>query len=70
MHKIGSCLQKPRLRGDPRLQALSWLLDFLLGNSLLGDEHVLSVSEVAIQMNAMIKIHVCHDMQFSNYVAW
>jgi hypothetical protein len=26
----------------------SWLLDFLLGNSLLGDEHVLSVSEVAI----------------------
>jgi hypothetical protein len=26
----------------------SLLLDFLLGNSLLGDEHVLSVSEVAI----------------------
>jgi hypothetical protein len=26
----------------------SWLLDFLLDNSLLGNEHVLSVSEVAI----------------------
>jgi hypothetical protein len=26
----------------------SWLLDFFLGNSLLRDEHVLSVSEVAI----------------------
>jgi hypothetical protein len=26
----------------------SLLLDFLLGNSFLGDEHVLSVNEVAI----------------------
>jgi hypothetical protein len=26
----------------------SWLLNFLLGNSLLQDEHVLSISEVAI----------------------
>jgi hypothetical protein len=27
---------------------LGWLLGFLLGSSLLGDEHVLSVGEVAI----------------------
>jgi hypothetical protein len=26
----------------------SWLLDFLLDSSLLGNEHVLSISEVAI----------------------
>jgi hypothetical protein len=39
---------------------LSWLLDFLLGNFLLGDEHVLSISEVEIEMNAMNKIHVCY----------
>jgi hypothetical protein len=26
----------------------SWLLDFLVDNSLLGNEHVLSASEVAI----------------------
>jgi hypothetical protein len=27
---------------------LGWLLDFLLDNSLLGNEHLLSVSEVAL----------------------
>jgi hypothetical protein len=48
MYKTGACLQKLRLQGDPRWQAWSWLLDFLMGNFLLGDEHVLSISEVAI----------------------
>jgi hypothetical protein len=44
MHKTGACLQKLRLR-----EILGgWLLGFLLGSSLLGDEHVLSISEVAI----------------------
>jgi hypothetical protein len=43
----------------------SWLLVFLIDSSLLGNEHVLSVSEVA--MNAMSKIYAWHDMKFSNY---
>jgi hypothetical protein len=47
MHKTGACLQKLGLRGDPRWQALELAPD-LLGSSLLGDEHVLTVSEVAI----------------------
>jgi hypothetical protein len=36
------------LQGDPLWQARDWLLDFLLDNFLLGNEHILSVSEVAI----------------------
>jgi hypothetical protein len=43
MHKTGACLQKLRLRGDPRWQALEWAPGLPLG-----DEHVLSVSEVEI----------------------
>jgi hypothetical protein len=48
MHKTGACLQKLRLQGDPRWQALELAPRLLLGSSLLGDEHVLSVSEVAL----------------------
>jgi hypothetical protein len=36
------------LWGDPLWQAQEWLLVFLVDSSLLGNEHVLSVSEVAI----------------------
>jgi hypothetical protein len=36
------------LRGDLLWQARELLLVFLVDNSLLGNEHVLSVSEVAI----------------------
>jgi hypothetical protein len=48
MHKTGACLQKLRMRGDPRWQALELAPDFFLDNSMLGNEHVLSVSEVAL----------------------
>jgi hypothetical protein len=44
MHKTEACLQKLGLRGAPQWQALELALDFLLDNSLLGNEHVLSVS--------------------------
>jgi hypothetical protein len=48
MHKTGACLQLLGLGEilDGRLG--SWLLFFLMDSSLLRDEHVLSVSEVAI----------------------
>jgi hypothetical protein len=48
MHKTGACLQCWGCGKilDGRLG--SWLLDFLLDSFLLGNEHVLSVSEVAI----------------------
>jgi hypothetical protein len=48
MHKTGACLQLLGLREiiDGRLR--SGLLIFLVDSSLLSDEHVLSVREVAI----------------------
>jgi hypothetical protein len=48
MHKIGACLQ---LLGCGEIfcgRLESWLLVFLVDSSLLGNEHVLSISEVAI----------------------
>jgi hypothetical protein len=48
MHKTEACLQMLGLRGDPRCSLESLLLVFLVDISLLGDEHVLSVSEIAI----------------------
>jgi hypothetical protein len=47
MHKTGACLQKLRLGEILGGRLLGWLLGFL-DSSLLGDEHVLSVSKVAI----------------------
>jgi hypothetical protein len=48
MHKTGVCLQLLGLLGDLRWQSGSLLLVFLVDSSLLRDEHVLSVSEIAI----------------------
>jgi hypothetical protein len=48
MHKTGACLQKLKLWEDPRWQALGLAPGLPLGNSLLGNEHALSVSEVAL----------------------
>jgi hypothetical protein len=48
MHKPGlafKCWGSGKILGG-RIE--SWLLDFLLDNSLLGNEHVLSVSVVAM----------------------
>jgi hypothetical protein len=47
MHKTGACLQNlSREIISGRLWC--WLLDSLLSNSLLWNEYVLSISEVAI----------------------
>jgi hypothetical protein len=48
MHKTGACLQKMRMWEDPRRQALELAPGLPLGQLLARDEHVLSVSEVAI----------------------
>jgi hypothetical protein len=48
MHKTEACLQKLGCGEILGGRLLSWLLDFLLGNFLLGDEHILSVSDVEI----------------------
>jgi hypothetical protein len=48
MHKTEACLLKLRLREILDGRLLSWLLNFFWDNSLLGNEHVLSVSEVEI----------------------
>jgi hypothetical protein len=48
MHKTGACLQLLGLREILNGRLGSWLLIFLVDSSLLRDEHVLSVSEVAI----------------------
>jgi hypothetical protein len=48
MHKIRACLQMLGLREILCGRLRSWLLVFLVDSSLLGNEHVLSVSEVAI----------------------
>jgi hypothetical protein len=51
MHKTKTCLQLLGLREifDGRLR--SWLLVFLVDNSLLRNEHVLSISKVANECN-------------------
>jgi hypothetical protein len=47
MHKIGACL--PKLgQADPRWQALVLAPRYLLSNSLLQNEDVLSISEITI----------------------
>jgi hypothetical protein len=48
MHKTGACLQLLGLRGDPRWQARELTPNPPRGQPLLGDEHILSISEVAI----------------------
>jgi hypothetical protein len=48
MHKTGACLQLLGCREILNGSLGSLLLVFLMDNSLLGDEHVLSVSEVGI----------------------
>jgi hypothetical protein len=47
MHKIGACLPKLR-QADPLGQALVLDPGYLLSNSLLWHEDVLSIGEVAI----------------------
>jgi hypothetical protein len=49
MHKTRACLQLLGLRGDPRWQAQELAPDLPRGQLLAQDEHVLSVSEVAIK---------------------
>jgi hypothetical protein len=48
IYKTGACLQTLGCRKILYGRFGSWLLYFLLGNSLFGDKHVLSVSKVAI----------------------
>jgi hypothetical protein len=48
MHKTGLAFKSWGCGEILGGRLLSWLLEFLLGNSLLGDEHVLSISEIAI----------------------
>jgi hypothetical protein len=70
MHKTVACLQKLRLRGDPRWQALE-LAPGLPLEQLLARGWARTLRQRGCNlMNAMSKIHVCHDMQFSNYDAW
>jgi hypothetical protein len=47
MHKTGACLPK-QWQADPLVQALVLALGYLLSNTLLWHEDVLSVSEVAV----------------------
>jgi hypothetical protein len=63
MHKTGACL--PKLgQADPRWHALvlCWLLDYLLSNSLLQNEDVLSVSEITIYRMQLIRYKCINDM--------
>jgi hypothetical protein len=48
MHKTVACLQMLGLQGDLMWQARELAPSFLVDSCLLGNEHVLSVSEVAV----------------------
>jgi hypothetical protein len=66
MHKTGACLQLLGLRGDPQWQARELALDLPRGQ-LLAQERARTLRQRGCNlMNAMNKIYVWHDMQFSN----